>query len=196
MDDPQIAGFWWPRFQRIAHWLAAEDAQLRAGVERVVAEIDGALMIDIAGRPFTLTGRADRIDIFEGGGARIVDFKTGRVPSGAQLESGLAPQLTLEAAMLARDSFKGAPATPARELVYIKLGGGEPPGEIITVKLNAPAADAASRHLAGLIELLAAYASSGQPYLPRAIVEKEDEVRDYDHLSRFREWALSGRPAP
>ncbi len=197
MDDPQIAGFWWPRFRRIAAWLAVTDAQLRVGVERVLAEIDGALTLDIAGRPFTLTGRADRIDIFSGGGgARIVDFKTGKAPTGPQVESGLAPQLTLEAAMLARDAFKGAPAIPARELVYIKLGGGEPPGEIIVPKLDSPAADVASRHLTGLIGLLAAYAGSGQPYLPRTIVEKEDEERDYDHLSRFREWALSGRRAP
>jgi ATP-dependent helicase/nuclease subunit B len=196
MDDPQIAGFWWPRFRRIAEWLAVEDTQLRAGVERVLAEIDGALTLNIAGRSFILTGRADRIDLFSSGGARIVDFKTGSVPSGAQVESGLAPQLTLEAAMLARESFKGAPATPARELVYIKLGGGEPPGEITTLKFVEPAADVASRHLAGLIELLTAYARSGQPYLPRTIVEKEDEERDYDHLSRYREWALSGRPAP
>lgn len=195
MDDPQIAGFWWPRFRRIAAWLAVEDAQLRMGVERVLAEIDGALTLDIAGRPFTLTGRADRIDIFSGGGARIVDFKTGKVPSHKQVESGLAPQLTLEAAMLAREAFKGAPATPARELVYIKLGGGDPPGEVIRPKLDGPA-DAASRHLTGLVELLTAYARSGQPYLPRTIVEKEDEERDYDHLSRYREWALSGRPAP
>ena len=196
MDDPQIAGFWWPRFRRIAQWLAGEEPHLRTGVERVLAEIDGALTLDIAGRPFTLTGRADRIDIFSAGGARIVDFKTGSVPSGAQVESGLAPQLTLEAAMLARESFKGAPAIPARELVYIKLGGGEPPGEIVELKLDAPAADVASRHLSGLVDLLAAYARSGQPYLPRAIVEQEDEERDYDHLSRYREWALSGRVAP
>ncbi len=196
MDDPQIAGFWWPRFLRIAQWLAAEEPDLRAGVAQVLAEIDGALTLDIAGRSFTLTGRADRIDIFSGGGARIVDFKTGSVPSAAQVKSGLAPQLTLEAAMLERESFPGAGAVPARELVYIKLGGGEPPGEILHMELDEPAADVASRHLSGLVDLLTAYAGDGQPYMPRAIVEKEDEERDYDHLSRYREWALSGKSAP
>lgn len=196
MDDPQIAGFWWPRFLRIALWLTEKDAEMRTGVERVLAEIDGALTLDIAGRPFTLTGRADRIDLFSGGGARITDFKTGSVPSAAQVKSGLAPQLTLEAAMLEGDSFPGAGPVPARELVYIKLGGGEPPGEIIQLKLDEPAADVAKRHLSGLAGLLTAYAKADQPYLPRAIVEKEDEERDYDHLSRYREWSLSGKAAP
>ncbi|MGQ0484482.1 MAG: double-strand break repair protein AddB [Hyphomicrobiales bacterium] len=196
MDDPQIAGFWWPRFLRIAQWLAANEPNLRAGVARVLAEIDGALTLDIAGRPFMLAGRADRIDLFSGGGARIVDFKTGSVPSAAQVKSGLAPQLTLEAALLESEAFAGAGATPASELVYIKLGGGEPPGEILPVNLKEPAADVARRHLSGLVDLLTAYARLQQPYIPRAIVKKEDEVRDYDHLSRYREWSLSGKAAP
>jgi hypothetical protein len=97
--------------------------------------------------------------------------------------------------MLEGDSFPGAGAVPARELVYIKLGGGEPPGEIMQLKLDEPAADVAKRHLSGLVDLLTAYARHEQPYIPRAIVEMEDEERDYDHLSRFREWSLSGKAA-
>ena len=52
--------------------------------------------------------------------------------------------------------------------------------------------DLAERHLAELQKLLARYASAGQPYYPRTIMKKEDDPSDYDHLSRYQEWTLSG----
>ena len=52
--------------------------------------------------------------------------------------------------------------------------------------------DLAAGHLAGVKRMLTGYANPGQPYLPRAMMEKDDEASDYDHLSRFREWSLSG----
>jgi hypothetical protein len=51
--------------------------------------------------------------------------------------------------------------------------------------------EVADKHLAELEKLLAAYASETQAYLPRTGIEKEDGASDYDHLSRYREWALS-----
>jgi ATP-dependent helicase/nuclease subunit B len=50
----------------------------------------------------------------------------------------------------------------------------------------------AERHLAGLTRLLGAYANADQAYLPRAMMEREEDESDYDHLSRFREWTLAG----
>jgi len=47
-------------------------------------------------------------------------------------------------------------------------------------------------HLAGLERLLTAYADPRQAYLPRAMMEYDESVGDYDHLSRFQEWTLSG----
>ncbi len=164
----------------------------RQGVRRIFAEAAGHLECPIAGRPFTLPCRADRVDLLATGEARIADYKTGIVPSGPQVVSGLAPQLTLEAAMLARGAFQSLGARPTRELVYIKLGGGDPPAELKPPKLNEPVAECAMRNFNGFVELLTRYANPHQAYLPRTVVEHEDEKRDYDHLSRFREWALAG----
>ena len=50
----------------------------------------------------------------------------------------------------------------------------------------------AHAHLAGLKRILTAYADPAQPYFPRAVMEKEEAEGDYDHLSRYREWTLSG----
>ena len=192
-DFPALTGFWWPRFKRIAHWLAEQEPQLRDGVERVVAEIQGALSIDVAGQRFTLTCRADRIDLFEDGSARIIDFKTGTVPSGKQVQSGLAPQLTLQAAILDGGGFAAIGPRSASEIAYIYLSGGEPAGEYKTPKLDDPLMDVARTHRAGLVRLLTAYASPTQPYLPRAVMMREGDASDYDHLSRYAEWMLSGQ---
>ena len=56
-------------------------------------------------------------------------------------------------------------------------------------------AEKMEKHFAELQKLLAKYASVGQPYYPRTIMKKEDDPSDYDHLSRFQEWSLSGGKA-
>ena len=190
-DYPGLTGFWWPRFQRIAHWLAEQEFGLRAGVESIAAERAGALRFDVIGEPFALTCRADRVDLFADGSARIIDYKTGTPPSAKQVIAGLNPQLTLQAAILAAGGFDGLQARTTRELAYIKLSGGVPAGEIVSLKLG-QVMDLAAGHLAGVKRMLTGYANPGQPYLPRAMMEKDDEASDYDHLSRFREWSLSG----
>ena len=67
-------------FARFAKWFAETEPARRTGVDRVVAEVDGALDLDV-GRGFRLTARADRIDLGEDGSAVIYDYKTGRVPT-------------------------------------------------------------------------------------------------------------------
>lgn len=189
-DYPALVSFWWPRFRRIAQWFADEEQVLRQGVERVLAERNGAIELAIAGEPFRLSCRADRIDIMADGTARIIDYKTGSVPTGKQVESGLAPQLTLQAAILARGGFPEAGVRTTSSIAYVYLTGGEPAGKV--TPLVFAVMDVAERHLAELVKLLAAYALETQPYYPRVRMAKEDDEGDYDHLSRFREWSLSG----
>src|SRR6266853_5454391 len=38
-DNPEARAFWWPRFVRIAHWFARWEAERRAGLAAVHAEI-------------------------------------------------------------------------------------------------------------------------------------------------------------
>ena len=190
-DYPGLTGFWWPRFLRIARWLVEQEPGLRHGVESIAAETRGELSFPIAGEAFTLTCRADRIDLFATGQARIIDYKTGTPPSAKQVMAGLNPQLTLQAAILAAGGFEGISKRATRELAYVRLSGGVPPGEIKDLELGSVMA-LAQDHLAGLKRLLTDYASPAQPYLPRIMMAKDDEAGDYDHLSRFREWALSG----
>lgn len=133
-----------------------------------------------------LAGQADRIDIDASGQAAIIDFKTGDAPKPAQITSGLAPQLTLEAAVVARGGFDGVVRARAAELFYIKLGAGG-------VEIAPLALDAYSEGedaLARLMALMADYDRQTQPYLskPRVQFIKKNRT-DYDHLARRLEWA-------
>jgi ATP-dependent helicase/nuclease subunit B len=190
-DYPGLVSFWWPRFRRIAQWIAEQEPLWRDGVERVAAETNGLVTFPVAGEDFTLSCRADRIDLMADGWARIVDFKTGGVPSAKEVEAGLAPQLTLQAAILAHGGFTGVNARNTGQVWYVKLSGGEPAGEVKELAKLA-VMDLAEKHFAELQKLLAKYARVQQPYFPRTIMKKEDDPSDYDHLSRFQEWTLSG----
>jgi ATP-dependent helicase/nuclease subunit B len=192
--DPDVNAFWWPRFQRMAEWVHSLDIELRDGVRQIHVEERGEYNFDILGERFTLSGRADRIDVFTDDTVRIIDYKTGAPPSDKTVESGLSPQMTLEAAIIAEGAFKNIGPRLAREAVYLYLKGGRPPGEIHVVgtsrdnKFNLM--EIGPDHLARLKEKLAAYQNPNTEYLPRFALKKEDTPSDYDHLSRYREWSL------
>ena len=189
-NDPEIMGFWWARFQRLARWIVENETALRSAVAEVIAEVKGSLVLKIGETDFTLSARADRIDIFSDGRARIVDFKTGAIPSVKKVEEGFSPQLTLEAAMLELGAFEHVGKHETSDLTYIRITGGIPPGELKSVDL-APMA-VAHEHLARLKGLLEKYQNANLAYLPRYAIENVEAVCDYDHLSRYREWILAG----
>ena len=119
-NDPEIMGFWWTRFQRLAAWIVENEVSLRGDIERAVAEVKGSLPLKIGGTDFTLSARADRIDILADGTARIVDFKSGAIPSTKKIDQGFSPQLTLEAAMLELGAFEHLGKQETRDLTYIQ----------------------------------------------------------------------------
>jgi len=188
VNEADVAGFWWPRFLRIAPWFVAQDHDLRQGTIRALSEVPATWGFLIGGEPFKLTGRADRIDLLDDGSARIIDFKTGDPPSSKQVEIGLSPQLTLEAAVLELGGFSGIPSTETQHLLYIKLSGGEPPGRLGPLD-NFMVMKTAREHLAKLQTLLAAYGEETAAYIPRHIPKTENERSAFDHLSRWGEWA-------
>ena len=129
-DFPETSAFWWPRFVRIAHWLAGWEAQRRPGIKTIAAEVGGKIDIPLTEGAFTLSCRADRIERHTDGGYVILDYKTGSARSEKQVRAGLAPQLTLEAAILRRGGFDGiAAGSSVTKLGYVLLKGGAQPGE-------------------------------------------------------------------
>lgn len=183
-DSPVLA-LWMPRFERAARWFVDFERERRKKIERSVIEVKGVMPVACSSG-FELRGRADRIDMTRPGQASILDYKTGRVPSGKQLESLLAPQLPLEGAMLLAGAFGDLKASSLAEFVHVQLTGGDPPGQECIAKLEANGL--AGKALRLLEKLVARYENPGEPYRSRVAPFRVMEAGDYDHLARVREW--------
>jgi ATP-dependent helicase/nuclease subunit B len=185
--SPAALALWRPRFERAGRWFVSHQTTRQREIVRSITETSGTLELPGPAGPFTLVGRADRIDLFRDGRAAIIDYKTGRVPSEKQIEHLFAPQLPLEAAMLMDGAFADASAARVRELVYIKLSGGDPPGDFWIPKADAAAKAEEAREK--LIGLIAAYDNERRGYRSREMPERVTDKGDYDHLARVAEWS-------
>jgi ATP-dependent helicase/nuclease subunit B len=192
-DYPEAQAFWWPRFKRIAHWFAAWERKRRPALSEVHGEISGKLAISLGPHTFTLTARADRIEKRTDGSYVIVDYKTGAPPTSPQVRSGMAPQLTLEAAILRYGEFEGLPQGSIADVIYVRLSGGEPPGEPKEIDFKDQTADAyAAIARERLTTIATKFIVDGEPY--RSLVHPmwKKQYGEYDHLARVKEWAASG----
>ena len=193
-DFEEARAFWWTRFLRIAGWLEGWERERRAGATKIFAEMSGKHAIPLGKTEFLLTARADRIERRDDGSYALLDYKTGQPPTDAQVRSGLAPQLTLEAAILRNGGFPDIPAASSvSEIAYVRLKGGDPPGEPKSIKMEDGTpdsyADLALQKLAGIAQR---FLVEGEPY--RSLVHPmwKTHYGDYDHLARVKEWAASG----
>ena len=193
-DFEEARAFWWTRFVRVAAWLEGWERERRDGATKIFAEMSGKHAIPLGKTEFLLTARADRIERRADGSYALLDYKTGQPPTDAQVRSGLAPQLTLEAAILREGGFPEIPAASSvSEIAYVRLKGGDPPGEPKSIKLEDGTpdsyADLALQKLAGIAQR---FLVEGEPY--RSLVHPmwKTHYGDYDHLARVKEWAASG----
>lgn len=184
-----ILAVWRPRFLRAAQWFIANERGREAAIVKRYLEKRGEMTIPSPGGDFVLHGRADRIDELPGGEGVVIDYKTGRPPTNKQVETLLAPQLPLEAAMLTDGKFAEIAALTPVDLIYIQLGGGNPAGKIITIGNACTLTGKAMEHLSARI---AQFDDALYPYLPRVTPVSNNAEGDYDHLARVREWQLSG----
>jgi ATP-dependent helicase/nuclease subunit B len=193
-DYPEARAFWWPRFERIARWFANWEIERRAAIASIDAEITGTYDIALKKGNFRLRGIADRIERGGDGRYTIFDYKTGSVRTEPQVRTGLAPQLTLEAAILRQGGFPGIPAqSSVADIAYVLVKGGEPPGDSKFIDFkNGDADSQADRALQKLRELAARFEDEDTPY--RSLVHPmwATQYGDYDHLARVLEWTSAG----
>ncbi|MEM7226355.1 MAG: double-strand break repair protein AddB [Pseudomonadota bacterium] len=188
---PGVEAFWWPRFCRIARWVAELERERRPALGVSWGEISGRLSLEAPGGRFQLSATADRIDRLEDGSLVILDYKTGAVPSGKAIDQGYAPQLPLEAAIAAAGGFgQDLDAVAPSRLEYWRLTGGEPPGEVKAISGD-PAARAIDA-LAGLAALVAVFDDPETPYHAVPRPEWAPRYSDSAHLARIKEWAAGG----
>ena len=192
---PALAAWWRPRLRRIAAWVAEAEADRRAAhrLASLRSELKGEWVFDAPAGPFTLHGRADRIERRADGSLAILDYKTGAPPSGRDVEEGRAPQLPLEAAMVQEGAFGPDLAGDVGELVFWHISGGFHPGTALPLFAREPAKTGEIAALAqtSLRALVAAFDDQARAYLSQPSPAAAPRFSDYARLARLAEWAAA-----
>ncbi len=172
---PLVTLFWTTRIHQMGEWIVALEAKRREGCEAVMPEEP------VHGRVGTLTlyGQIDRLER-SGDEARIIDYKTGQVPTLQTVELGYGGQLPLLGLLLRQQS-----GLTVSELTYLKLGSGtKQPEEATLKKIDALMA----YYEAGISQFAQQYAQAAQPFYAIPNPAYAPAFSDYAHLERVAEW--------
>ena len=184
--DNDLLNFWRPRFVRIAQWLIDYEREWRQSGAPLACEVKGRLDID----GVTLKARADRIDRLDEGGAAILDYKSAGSYSTKGIQTGLTPQLGLEALILLEGGFADIGAYNPGYIGYWCLTGGDTPGKVIPV--TGTELETLCQHTRdGVRSLIQAFADPATPYLSLPRDGLAPRYNDYEQLARVAEWATA-----
>lgn len=190
---PAVAAIWAPRLARIGAEVIRLEAAARPVLARSLAEVKGRLELRRPGGVLRLDARADRLDLFQDGNLRLVDYKTGTTPSGTAVERGDFPQLPLEALIAERGGFEGMEGHPVTALEYWRLTGALEPSEVTRLKLDI--AEAIEQAHAALARLADRFLFGTAPFAAHPHPRRR-AAHDYRHLSRADEWSAGEGDAP
>ncbi len=138
---------------------------------------------------FTLTARADRIDLDREGRALLYDYKSGKPPSTKQ-QQHFDKQLPLTAALIERGGFEKLGPREVRAACYLVIGSAY---EEKPVPLDDPPLE---RTWAEFKRLIAAYMRPEKGYTACRAIEGLRFAQPYQHLARFGEWDLTAEAEP
>lgn len=181
---PDTRTLWEARIHRIADWFVATEKDRRQRATPTHFEEKGELRM--TEHDFTLTARADRIDIDDMGRAHIYDYKTGTPPT-AKAQIAFNKQLLLEAAMVSQGAFEKIGMADVARALFIGLGA--KPAEV-----RAPLEEETVEQVWEKFEkLIARYFDPAQGYTARRALFKDDDFAEYDQLARFGEWDVTSK---
>ncbi|WP_330082770.1 double-strand break repair protein AddB [Methylocystis iwaonis] len=191
LADPAFETFVWPRLMAgLDHALDFETQRREEGGVIFIEKSASWALPLIDGSSFTLTAKADRIEIGPDKRACVFDYKTGKPPSMKQVQAGFAPQLTLEAAMVEAGAFKEIGAHVVSGAAYVGLKDG---GKTQVLKFDgASFEEVVAKHAQELVKMLSQYRNPETPYPSRPFVALVAHEGDYDHLARVKEWSRGG----
>ena len=174
LNYPQFKLIYWPRFIRIAEWFVANQFDTQ-----IYLESFGSLKIN---DNFTLTARADRIEVTKDNSLNIIDYKTGRLNSLKSIYDGQSLQLLLEGVIGLNGGFYFQKTTSKiNKLAYIQLSGGEDPVEILEIDIDEkPIIEQTKQYINTLIT---EYQNSNTPYYYTK--KKTMGYCEYEHLARM-----------
>jgi ATP-dependent helicase/nuclease subunit B len=199
LGRPGVEAFWWPRFLRIAAWIAEEEARRAPALQAVAAEQEGILEWQAPAGVFRLRARIDRVETLKDGALRLIDYKTGAPPTPRELEQGVAAQMLLEA-VIAQQGTIGQAArrgVAVVDLEYWHLKGGREAAKVLSVQEVAAKKGQTLEAwvqgtCSGVQSLVASYDDPSTPYLHSPVAADKPRFDDFEHLSRVREWGVEG----
>ena len=167
----------------VAWWQARRD-----NIVQSWSEVRGELMLEAEGKPFKLTGVADRVEKHKDGTYTIIDFKTGDGKTRKQVLSGFEQQLPLLAAMARTGTIEGIPDGPIGGFGYVSVRFRF--REDMIDRGAVDALELADASIETVTKLIAEYRKADSVYLsiPRVTVASK-YTGDYDRLARRPEWA-------
>ncbi len=184
-----------PLLASMAQGVVTFETERRQARPRLHIEQAGALVLKTAAGEFTLTAKADRIEVREDG-IDVLDFKTGNPPTADQVRKGFNPQLTLTAAMIERGAFEGIASNGGGrdigDLLYVRVAPDKTTPKTAVAK-GETAAGLAHAALDRLKHRIDTFSQVSKPYLSWvAPLKARTRGGDYDHLARLYEWDVLG----
>jgi len=192
---PLFRALWQPRLiaalERFEGWIREDEA---AGRSVIASEISGAMVVD----GVKVMGRADRIDRLADGTLAIVDYKTGNVPSKAQVEKGFALQLGLLGLIAGAGGFaeEGVAAADASAFEYWSFGKQDEgfgkrqsPMKLSSREGGLLPEAFLPHHAAKLAEAIRRFIKGTDPFTARENPDYKG-YNEYDQLMRLEEWIV------
>ena len=184
--DEELQMFWWPRFEKTVNWIVRTEQIYRPRIEKIYNEVYGEKTYDGPAGAWKITARADRLEKWEDNSLCVVDYKTGSLPKNVNklVRLGYKPQMPIEGLIAQSGGFTDVSAKSIKFLRYWQMGVQE-------VILNeAESEEAINRVDQNIKQLIAAYDNPNYPYWTKPNPKTAPEKTDYDHLSRYLEWAV------
>lgn len=185
--NPAVSALWMPRLARIGQWVVKNEREWRMTYQPAVREAKGDYKLPDLN--FTMTARADRIDLtLDGTAGAIIDYKSGGTFSPKKMEDGRSPQLPLEALILQNGNFAGIKQVPVTDLSYWVLKGNHEGGEKTSLSDPLKLARAIENAADGLSELIQTFDHQETAYYSLPRPHNIPAYNDYEHLARVKEW--------
>lgn len=188
-----------PLFADLSRAFVEFEAERRVLKPRLLIEAKGRLSFPVVRGAFTVTAKADRIEVREDA-IDVLDFKTGIPPAYKAVIAGFYPQLTLTAAIIKQGQFEGLETANTKamgELLYVRLSSDVVTPKVVFDSKNPLSADElADQALARLKRRVHQYENPSQGYKSwRAPQYRQARGGDYDQLARLYEWHVLGDQA-
>ncbi|MGI9388897.1 MAG: double-strand break repair protein AddB [Boseongicola sp.] len=186
---PQFRALWRGHLVAIAPMLAEKELARQSLVKSLRCEVKGEMKLP--GSPFSVRGKADRIDRLMDGRLAIYDYKSGGAPTSKQVRH-YQRQLLIEAVMAEHGGFDETEPAEVSFVGHIGLNRSTKDDHIDLAETEIKGVTVdfrTSTILRELHQLLDHFDQDKSGYMPRRAMEKVRWEGDYDQLARFGEWA-------